>query len=311
MLTAQQVAELRRQKYNATVIWLRKSHSDLMRLRVLPDKPAREYKPGQYGTLGLGNWEKRADGCQAETLHPGDEEKVVRRAYSLASPILDRNGQLIDGTETGWLEFYVVLVRESGKEAAPALTPRLFALAEGARIHLGEKFTGHYTLDPVQPNDTVVLLATGTGEAPHNTMVWDLLRRGHRGRILSACCVRRRQDLAYLPVHEELMRRFPQYAYISLTTREGAGLVNKVYIQDLLVNGEIERRLGAALRPERTHVYLCGNPRMIGVPEKDPATGARVYPSPPGAIEILEGLGFQTDNPGAKIAGSIHFEEYW
>ena len=73
-------------------------------------------------------------------------------------------------------------------------------LREGDRLFLGEKITGHFTLDPVQPDDTVVFLATGTGEAPHNYMLWELLRRGHRGRILSACCVRYRQGPG-LPGH--------------------------------------------------------------------------------------------------------------
>jgi ferredoxin--NADP+ reductase len=310
MLTADKVAELRQQKYNAVVTWLHQPHANLMRLRVRPDKPTTAHKPGQYCTLGLGNWEPRVDGCQAETLRPTDEEKVVRRAYSIACPILNPQGSLLDAQPTDGLEFYIALVRESGK-VAPALTPRLFALTEGARVHLGEKITGHYTLDPVQPDDTVIFLATGTGEAPHNYMVWELLRRGHAGRILSAVCVRKRQDLAYLPVHEELMRRFPHYTYVSLTTRESDGPTEKLYIQDLLANGQLERRLGRPLRPGGTHVYLCGNPQMIGVPEKDPETGARVYPRPAGAIEILEGLGFQADNPGAKIVGSIHFEEYW
>ena len=58
----------------------------------------------------------------------------------------------------------------------PALTPRLFALKEGDRIQLGERITGHYTLDLVKEGDAVVFLATGTGEAPHNYMLWELLR---------------------------------------------------------------------------------------------------------------------------------------
>ena len=70
------------------------------------------------------------------------------------------------------------------------MTPRLFMLREGDRLFLSEKIAGVYTLDPVQPDDTVIFLATGTGEAPHNYMLWELLRRGHPGRILSACCVR-------------------------------------------------------------------------------------------------------------------------
>jgi ferredoxin/flavodoxin---NADP+ reductase len=184
-------------------------------------------------------------------------------------------------------------------------------LREGDRLYLGEKITGHFTLDPVKPGDTVIFLATGTGEAPHNYMLWELLRRGHEGRILSACCVRYRRDLAYLALHEELMRRYPRYTYLSLTTREAETVQHKVYIQDLIASGQLEERLGQALDPARTHVFLCGNPKMIGVPEKDRETGERVYPQPTGVVELLEKRGFQCDQPQVKIKGNIHFEEYW
>jgi ferredoxin--NADP+ reductase len=50
---------------------------------------------------------------------------------------------------------------------------------------------------------------------------------------------------------------------------------------------------------------------MIGVPGKDPATGARTYPTPVGVIELLERRGFVADQPAAKVKGSVHFEEYW
>ena len=76
------------------------------------------------------------------------------------------------------------------------------------------------------------------------------------------------------------MRRYPNYTYLSLTTREADTVGNKVYIQDLITSGQLEERLGQALEPERTHVYLCGNPKMIGVPEKDRVTGERVAPTP-------------------------------
>ena len=67
----------------------------------------------------------------------------------------------------------------------------------------------------------------------------------------------------------------------------------------------------ASLDPERTHVFLCGNPKMIGVPEKDRETGERIFPQPPGVIEILEKRGFRTDQPSQKIKGNLHYEEYW
>jgi ferredoxin--NADP+ reductase len=310
-MTPEQIADLRRQKYNATVTRLIKVHSDLLILRVRPDRPLQAHKPGQYTALGLGYWEPRLPGSAEENLPPADRLKLARRSYSISCSILDDAGLLLDRSNVDWLEFYIVLVRESGKLMPPALTPRLFLLREGDRLFMGEKITGHFTLDPVQPEDTVLFLATGTGEAPHNYMLWELLRRGHRGRILSACCVRYRKDLGYLAIHTELMRRYPNYTYLSLTTREAESKGHKVYIQDLITSGQLEERLGQALDPRRTHVFLCGNPKMIGVPEKDRSTGARVYPQPPGVIEILEKRGFQADLPGQKIKGNLHYEEYW
>jgi ferredoxin--NADP+ reductase len=309
-MTSDEIATLRSQQYNATVASLRRAHSDLMAVRIRPDFPLPVHKPGQYCTLGLGMWEGRAEGCQPEIPKPGDEKKLIRRAYSIGSSILDESGRLVVLDETDWLEFYIVLVRDSAK-APPALTPRLFLLEQGARLFMGEKIAGHFTLDPVKPGDTVLFLATGTGEAPHNYMLWELLRKGHTGRILSACCVRYRRDLAYLDIHQELMRRYPSYTYLSLTTREADTITQKVYIQDLIASGQLEERLDKALDPATTHVYLCGNPNMIGVPGVDKATGAPIYPKPPGVIELLTQRGFQVDQPAKKVKGNIHFEEYW
>ena len=91
--------------------------------------------------------------------------------------MLDEQAQLLDLDKTDWLEFYIVLVRESDREKPPALTPRLFMLREGDRLAVGRKITGHFTADPIQPDDSVVFLSTGTGEAPHNYLSWQLLRR--------------------------------------------------------------------------------------------------------------------------------------
>src|SRR6266849_4494460 len=304
MTTPQEIKELRQKRYNSTVVRLVKFHSDLMLMRVRPDFPRPVHKPGQYSTLGLGFWEPRMPGCEEETLQPGEEMELAPPAYSIGCSVLDDAGELLDLERTDWLEFYVVLVRQSGKPQAPALTPRLFLLKEMDRLFLGEKITGHYNLDPVQPNDTVIFLSTGTGEAPHNYMLWELLRRGHAGRILSACCVRYRRDLAYLPIHDTLMRRYRHYTYLSLTTRENLLEGRKVYIQDLITSGQLETALGRPLDPAATHVFLCGNPAMIGIPNKDPQTGARVYPQPAGVVEILERRGFQVDQHSAKIKGN-------
>jgi ferredoxin--NADP+ reductase len=84
-----------------------------------------------------------------------------------------------------------------------------------------------------------------------------------------------------------------------------------VYIQDLIASGELAQALGGALDPATTHVFLCGNPKMIGVPARDKETGAATYPTPTGVIELLEARDFKADWALTKFKGNIHFEEYW
>ncbi len=309
-MTPDQIDDLRRRRYNATVAYMHRPNPELLILRARPDLPVHEHEPGQYCSLGLGHWEPRFPGSQEEELKEGDESRIILRAYSIGHPML------IDGTlpepQREWLEFYVVLLQKAGEGIkAPALTPRLFMLREGERLKVGEKITGSFTLESVQSDDTVVFLSTGTGEAPHNYMLWELLRRGHRGRILAACCVRYRRDFGYLPTHEQLMHLFPSYTYLTLTTREATAGDRKVYIQDLITSGQLEKQLGKPLDAATTHVFLCGNPKMIGVPDVDRETGAHRYPHPPGVIEILENRGFRIGDPRTKERGNIHFEKYW
>jgi ferredoxin--NADP+ reductase len=310
MVTPDDVADLRARRYNGTVVYRRDVNEDLMVIRVRPDFPRPVHLPGQYCTLGLGNWEPRVPGCQAEELKPEDESKLVRRSYSISCSVEAEPDRLRELAEDDWLEFYIVLVRANPSGRVPALTPRLFALQEGDRLNVGERITGNYTLEPVKPGDTVVFLATGTGEAPHNYMLWELLKRSHAGRIVSACCVRLKQDLGYEEIHHRLMQRYPNYSYLPLMTREPT-IPRKVYIQDLIDSGELERHLGRDLDPGTTHVFLCGNPAMIGVPEWDRATGTKTYPQPPGVIELLSRRGFVADHAATKTKGQVHFEEYW
>jgi ferredoxin--NADP+ reductase len=301
------IAELSKQEYNATVTYFRRIHDELAVIRVRPDFPIPQHKAGQYTTIGAGYWEPRVEGCQPEHLDPGQPIKVVKRAYSISSSVLHDDGHLLRPEEEDHLEFYIVLVRDAEKRP-PALTPRLFAMQQGSRLFVSPKITGGYVLDPVRPDDTVLFMATGTGEAPHNKMLLELLRRGHGGMMASIVCVRLRGDLGYFDVHEKLVARYPNYRYIWLTTREKENLQNKLYIQDLIRGGELEKRIGQAVDPQHTHVFLCGNPKMIGLAEKGP-DGKLHYPQPTGVVELLEQRGFKCDRPHEPA--NIHFEKYW
>ena len=188
-----------------------------------------------------------------------------------------------------------------------ALTPRIANKQVGDRIYLGPKVAGRYTLNAVQAPDTaVVFFSTGTGEAPHNSMVTELLRKGHTGPIVSTVTVRNWQDLGYLDAHRRLEARFPNYHYLPMPTREAD--VAKRYLQDLIRDGDIERALGAPLDPANTHAFLCGNPAMIGLPQEN-EDGTIAYPDSTGVIELLAERGFTIDRRNEP--GNIHFEEYW
>ncbi len=305
--TAERLEQLRAQHYNARLVERIDLHADLTILRVVPEGKATRPVAGQYTVLGLGQWEPRVADCDLEPAAEQGGENMIRRAYSYSCSMLDAAGRVRGPAEFPYLEFSIALVRHSAG-APPALTPRLFALSPGDRLFLGPKSTGHYTLAPVRPEDNVVFAATGTGEAPHNAMLAELLARGHRGRIAAVTCVRYRRDLGYAAAHAVLMERYSTYKYLTLTTREPENLRAKViahqrpkYLQDYFASGDFERESGIELNPEQTHIFLCGNPAMIGIGATDRER--------PGMLQVLAQRGFRADE--LKSPGNIHFEKYW
>jgi ferredoxin--NADP+ reductase len=300
------IEELRKEHYNATITYFEPTHSDLWVLGVKPDHGDIHHLPGQYASLGLGHWEDRID--DAEDPQLDDRwDKLVRRSYSISHRIFDEHGYLAQERDTTELEFYIVLVPPTD-DNIPGLTPRLALKRPGDRIYMGPKVAGRYTLAPVtDPNGTVVFCATGTGEAPHNAMVVELLRKGHMGPIVSAVTVRNLADLGYIDKNRELEARYPNFHYLPLPTREPG--IPKRYIQDLIVEDVFAKEHGVSLDPEATHVFMCGNPAMIGLPTDDEDTGALTYPKPTGVVEILTERGFTLDH--RKTRGNLHYEEYW
>lgn len=302
-LSQEQVA-LRAQHYNATITHFDHSHEDLWVLRVHADKPDVSHLAGQYATLGLGYWESRADDAD-EGLDETKRSKLIRRSYSISGRIFDDRGYLWDPRDDNEIELYIVHVRPDG-DRIPGLTPRLALKHVGDRIYLGPKITGRYTLAPVDdPGLDVVFLATGTGEAPHNAMIPELLRKGHTGSIVSVVTVRFFRDLGYMDHHRRLEERYPNYRYVVLPTREDG--VEKRYIQDLVSSGELASMLSNKLDSGRTHVFLCGNPRMIGLPEWN--DDQPTFPAEVGVTGLLDEQGFLLDRRGHP--GNVHYEEYW
>ncbi len=293
--------------YNATVTQVRRIHEELLVLRIKPDQGPLVYLPGQYATLGLTTDEPHLP-CDEPT--PNAPVALIRRAYSFSHSPLDEEGRLVRPSERSDHEFYIALVRSS-KLGRPLLTPRLFLLEPGRRLFIGKQAHGAYTLATLPSQCDILFAATGTGEAPHNAMIAELLAQGHQGRIASLVCARYRHDLAYASMHYQLTERFPHYRYLPLTTREAEnldatspGYIGKQYVQDLLRAPNIAQRIGFALNPAHTHVFLCGTPDMIGLP-----TNSRQELNPAGAIAFLKTMGFGLDT-GAHTQ-NLHYERYY
>ncbi len=212
-------------------------------------------------------------------LPPAPPDKMIRRAYSIASSSLERR----------YLEFYLTLVT-SGQ-----LTPRLFALKHGDRIFLGPKSSGVFTLDRVAAGKSVVLVATGTGLAPYISMLRTLLISETQRRFVVLHGARYSWDLGYRGELESLARLRPNFTYVPTITRPEQdirfhGRVGR--LQVLLEQGVVEQESGVKLDPAETEVFLCGNPDMVIA-----------------AKALLQAKGFQADH--GKDIGTIHVEEYW
>lgn len=312
-ISEQDVHRLRIENYNSSVISIERCHDELMIMRVRPDRGIPSFLAGQYTVLGLGYWEPRTADCQPEGDISQRLRRLIKRAYSISCPLLDDAGGLVGAGDLDFFEFYITLVRQA--EHPPALTPRLFALKPGDRIFCGPHVRGHYSLEGVARDANVIFAATGTGEAPHNAMAAQLLKTRHRGRIVNVTCARWKKDLGYLATQRRVEEQFPNYRYVALTTREPENLdasrsdyVGKRYLQEYFESGDFESETCLPLDPETTHVFLCGNPDMIGVPLQT-HDRTRRYPQPNGMVETLSRLAFRLDLPHQR--GSIHFEKYW
>jgi ferredoxin/flavodoxin---NADP+ reductase len=228
---------------NATLVERIDVAPSLAIFRVRPDViPAASepwFVPGQYVTLGLGE---------------------LQRAYSIAS----------EPGERRWLEFYIRYARNP--ETETPLTHRLWELAAGGRVNVGEKIVGRFTLDRTGgPGDEreKLLVAAGTGIAPFISMVRAAVRAGDAatiGRMIVCHGVSHPFELAYRDELEDAAARFG-LRYRPTVSRAAehpdwagaTGRVERLFMEGAATN--VEAGLGlapGALHPERIVAYVCG-----------------------------------------------------
>ncbi len=219
---------------NATLVEKIELDPTLVIFRIRPDvipAPGEPwFLPGQYVTIGAAK---------------------IQRAYSIAS----------EPEERRWLEFYIRFAREPA--TGSPLTHRLFTMPIGARLHLGEKIAGRFTLErTVAAGDTRVklLVAAGTGLAPFISMTRHARCAGDAAglsRLAVLHGVSHPHELAYRDELTDAAARFGLH-YLPTVSRpaghpEWTG--SKGRVESLLEDG----RLGVVeLSPERALVYVCG-----------------------------------------------------
>lgn len=265
---------------NAVVLQREEVASGLLIIRVAAkDWAVPAFKPGQYATLGLPGAAPRIDLSDPDDP-PVDPQKLIRRAYSVAS----------SSHEGEYLEFFVTLVRSG------SLTPRLFALRPGDQLFLGQKITGMFTLDMVRPDANLVLAATGTGLAPYMSMLRTLLEPGGPRHFAVVHGARHSWDLGYRSELLTLQRLCKNFAYIPVVSSPEEEPVpwtqSTGWVQGVWNSNAIGHAWGMQPTPENTHVFLCGNPAMVEE-----------------MVTLLAKQGFKEHT--RKEPGQVHVERYW
>lgn len=261
--------------YNSTVTGKILLTPDLMILRVRTDNPRPTFESGQYTQIGLLAMESRSPNSvlPIETLK--DNEGIIR-AYSIASA----------NHETSNFEFYISQVK-SGQ-----LTPRLFNLSLGSRMWVDENILGHFSLHQTPPECNIVMVATGTGLAPYISFLRSHIKEHQEIRMAVIHGAAYPWDLGYLSELQFIQSTFNNFFYFpTLLKADDSWNGLRGYIEEHLKSGVIEQQAGIEMNPEKTHFYLCGNPKMID-----------------SVSNFLFERGFTKHS--RKCPGALHIEEY-
>jgi ferredoxin--NADP+ reductase len=218
--------------YNATLVSREDLNPDLAYFRVRLDGPPAPFEPGQYMTTGV-----IADG------------KMLQRPYSVAS------APSLAGTDG-----YEIFVRH-----VPILrfTTALWRLPVGHRMRLiGPK--GKFMLEP-DDHRTHLYVSTGTGIAPFVSMIRETVAHGKPRRtvLINGCSFA--DELGYRPELEAWEKDSAyRLTYVPTVSRpadpRNDGWAGRAGRAEQVV-ADVCRDLGQ--RPDKTVVYICGNPEMI------------------------------------------------
>ena len=271
------------------ISYIRVLKEDLMIFRIKPsESKVPDFKAGQFVTIGL---------------HVPSEGKIVRRAYSIASPPEQKN-------------VFELLVRWVKKPVPGRLTTELFNRRELDEI-LWVKPTGAFTIDEKKHDDTpdnrrMVLIGGGTGLAPFISYALHLKSIGSKREVVILHGASYVDELSYREILAELENEsldsgkdkwnFRYRASISRPqewfNRSWHGQKGRVesFLRPKLGTDKspLEELVGESITPENTIFYVCGWQGTVD-----------------GALDYLIPKGFVTERNKRKDGSyDVKFESY-
>ncbi len=263
-------------KYNATVVGKILLTPDIMTLRINTDEPRQQFSAGQYTLLGLYGSEDRSPNSTPDT-DPVEPDKLIQRPYSIASA----TGSVQQ------FEFYISQVK-SGQ-----LTPRLFNLNPGDRLFISKRIVGVFKLAETPEDQDIVMVATGTGMAPYISFLRSYLTDRPESRMAIIQGAAKQWDLGYYSELTFLENTFENFTYVpTLTDADETWNGHQLWIEQMLDKDVLKSEAGIEINPEKTHFFLCGNPKMVE-----------------NVSEWLFNKGYTKHT--RKEPGALHIEEFW
>ena len=273
----------------AVISYIRVLKEDLAIFKITPtDGPVPDFKAGQFVTIGL---------------HNPNEGKIVRRAYSIASPPEQK-------------KYFELLVRWVRKPLPGRLTTELFNRKEGEDA-AWVKPTGIFTInekmhDGSADNRRMVLIGGGTGLAPFISYSLHLKSIGSKREIVVLHGASYVDELSYRELLTELEEEsmdvgrdkwnFRYRASISRPqewfNRSWEGQKGRVesFLRPIPGTDQspLEELVNERITPENTSFYVCGWQGTVD-----------------GALDYLVPKGFVTERNKRKDGSyDIKFESY-
>lgn len=194
------------------------------------DAPIADFTAGQYTKLAL-----------------DVEDRRIGRPYSLVNAPQERP-----------LEVYFNEIPEG------PLTPRLSDLDPGDSLWVSAQAGGIFTLDTVQPAQTLWLIATGTALGVYLSILrtpqpWERFER-----VLLIHGTRTVAELTYGETIAAIAERHgARFGFVPVVSRQDHPLALRGRITDVIASGALEGRVAATIAHDSSHVMLCGNSDMI------------------------------------------------